>query len=281
MAESGVVDVVVEDEGEAVKVAKRCLAVLADRKMEVGHVREQEALRGVVPGNRLRVYDMRTIIDIIADFGTTVELQRQHAPSMITVLGAIGGRAIGIAANDPAVGAGALDGPGARKLVRFASLCKRRGLPLLTLCDTPGFMVGPDAERTGQARSFGDLFRCMADESLVILTVVIRKGVGLGAMAMAGGGFHQTRFTVSWPFGEFSGMGIEGAVRLGFRRQMEAIEAGPKRKEFFEAKVEEMLERGKAVNAAEFLEVDAVIDPADTRSWVIRGLDMLAGVPKL
>jgi acetyl-CoA carboxylase carboxyltransferase component len=175
-------------------------------------------------------------------------------------------------ANDPAHLGGAIDAPSADKLARFLRLCDAHGLPVVSLCDTPGFMVGPDAERTATVRHFSRLFVVGANLGVPLVAVVLRKAYGLGAMAMVGGGFRAPVATVAWPTGEVGAMGLEGAVRLGYRRELEAIEDPIARQQAFEELLAEHYERGKAVNAAAVFELDDVIDPADTRAWIVASL---------
>src|SRR5829696_8683953 len=175
--------------------------------------------------------------------------------------------AVGIVANDPTHLGGAIDSDGADKAARFMQLCDAYDLPILFLCDTPGFMVGPEAEKTAQVRHFSRMFVVGASLTVPFFTIVLRKGYGLGAQAMAGGSFHAPLFTVSWPTGEFGGMGLEGAVRLGFRRELDAIE-GEERERLFRELVDRMYEVGKAISTASYFEIDDVIDPAETRRWV-------------
>jgi acetyl-CoA carboxylase carboxyltransferase component len=191
---------------------------------------------------------------------------------MITALLRIDGAAFGLIANNPAHLGGAIDAPAADKAARFMQLCNTHGLPIISLCDTPGFMVGPDTERTAQVRHVCRMFVTGAALSVPVFCVVTRKGYGLGAMAMAAGGFHQTRFTVAWPSGEFGGMGLEGAVRLGYRRELEAELDPAARAALFDSLVARLYSEGQAINMASYVEIDAVIDPVQTRAWISRGL---------
>jgi acetyl-CoA carboxylase carboxyltransferase component len=194
---------------------------------------------------------------------------------MITALVRIEGKPFGLIANNPMHLAGAIDGPCADKAARIMQLCDAFGLPLISLCDTPGFMVGPEAEKTSLVRRVSRMFIIGGNLSVPVFTVVLRKGYGLGAQAMAGGSFHAPFFIVSWPTGEFGGMGLEGAVRLGYRKELEA-EPTPEAKEaLFQKMVAQSYARGKAINMAAYLEIDDVIDPADTRRWIMRGLNSM------
>ncbi len=270
--ENGVVDVAVEDEAEAVTVAKRYLGYfqgpLADYECA-----DQRELRHLIPENRLRVYDVRRVIDTLADTGSVLELRPGYGDGMITVLARIEGRPVGIVANNPVHLGGAIDSVGADKAARFMQLCDAFDVPLLFLCDTPGFMVGPEAEKSAQVRRFARMFVVAANVSVPFFTIVLRKGYGLGAQAMAGGSFKVPMFTVSWPTGEFGGMGLEGAVKLGYRNELDAIDDPQEREQTYQAMVQRMYDRGKGVSMAQAFEIDDVIDPADSRRWIMMALE--------
>jgi acetyl/propionyl-CoA carboxylase alpha subunit len=274
---NGVVDVVVRDEVEGAEVARRYLSYFQGALPE-GEVEydDQRRLRHLIPENRVRVYDVRRVIDGLVDTGSVLELRRDFGVGMVTALARIDGRPIGIIANDPTHLGGAIDADGADKAARLMQLCDAFRIPILSLCDTPGFMVGPQAEETATVRHFGRMFVTAANISVPIFTVVLRKAYGLGAQAMCGGSFKTTMFTVSWPTGEMGAMGLEGAVKLGYRKELAAIEDPEERKEVFERMVAEMYERGKALNVATHFEFDDVIDPAATRSWLRSGLESTA-----
>jgi acetyl-CoA carboxylase carboxyltransferase component len=268
---NGVVDVLVDDEAEAVAVARRYLSYFAgpDAPPAVGWTcADQGALRAVVPENRRRVYDVRAAVELLADTGTVLELRSGFARGMITALAMVEGRPLGIVANDPAHLAGAIDADGADKAARFLQLCDAFDVPLLFLCDTPGIMVGPDAERTGLVRHASRLFVVGASLSVPFGTIILRKGYGLGAQAMAGGSFKAPLFCVSWPTGEVGGMGLEGAVRLGYRKELAAIDDPDEREQAFQRMVDAAYEHGRALNSASHFEIDDVIDPADSRRWI-------------
>ena len=265
---NGVVDVVVADEAEAVAVARRYLGYFQGVQPEWAAV-DQRALRHVVPENRVRAYDIHAAIEALSDEGSVLELRAGFARGVVTCLVRIEGRPMGLVANNPRHLGGAIDAPAADKLARFLQLCDAHGLPVVSLCDTPGFMVGPDHERTATVRHFARLFVIGAHLRVPIVTVVLRKAYGLGAQAMAAGGFHRPAATLAWPTGEVGGMGLEGAVRLGFRRELEAIADPAERRELEEKLLADMYERGRAVNAAAAVELDDVIDPADTRRWIL------------
>ncbi len=265
---NGVVDLAVADEVEAVAAAQQYLGYFAG-PAEGGASPVQAALRDVVPEQRKRVYDVRRVIHGLADDGSVLELRSGYAPGIITALVRLDGLPVGVMANDPAVLGGAIDAPAADKAARFLQLCDGHDLPVLSLCDTPGFLVGPEAEETAQVRRFSRLFVTAQSITVPFVTVVLRKGYGLGAQAMAGGSFRAPLATLSWPTGEFGGMGLEGAVRLGFRRELEAIADPDERQAAFDAMVEAAYRHGQALNMAAHLEIDDVIDPAETRARVL------------
>lgn len=264
---NGVLDVTTADEAEAVAVAKQYLGYFAGPR-STWEAADQRLLRHAVPENRLRVYDVRSVVETLADTGSVLELRREFAPGMITALARVEGRPLGIVANNPVHLAGAIESDGADKAARFLQLCDAFGLPIVFLCDTPGMMVGPDAERTALVRHSSRLFVVGANLSVPCCTIVLRKAYGLGAIAMAGGSFHATRASVSWPTGEFFGMGIEGAVKLGYRRELEAIADPAERQAAFERMVAQLYDAGKATSIANDFGIDDVIDPAESRDWI-------------
>ena len=268
---NGVVDVLVDDEAAAVAVARRYLAYFQGAVSDWSCA-DQELLRGVIPENRLRAYDIRRVVDLLADEGSVLELRRGFGRGMVTSFARVEGRPIGIVANDPSHLAGAIDSDNADKAARFLQLCDAHDIPVLFLCDTPGIMVGPDAEATALVRHAARLFVTAGSLTVPFFTIVLRKGYGLGAMTMAGGGFHETMFTVSWPTGEFGGMGLEGAVRLGYRNELAAIEDVAERDRVFEEMVDRMYQKGKGLSAAMHFEIDDVIDPAESRRLIVTAL---------
>ncbi|HXC55828.1 MAG TPA: carboxyl transferase domain-containing protein [Rhizomicrobium sp.] len=267
---NGVVDIAVADEIEAIAVAKKYLAYFQG-PLTNWDAANQKELRHLIPENRLRVYESRKVIAALADTGSVLELRPDFAPGMLTALIRIEGAPFGLIANNPMHLAGAIDGPCADKAARFLQLCDAFGLPIVSLCDTPGFMVGPEHEKTALVRHVSRMFVVGGSLSVPIFTVVLRKGYGLGAQAMAGGSFHAPFFIVSWPTGEFGGMGLEGAARLGYRKELEAEPTPEAKEELFKKLVAQSYARGKAINMAAYLEIDDVIDPADTRRWILRG----------
>jgi acetyl-CoA carboxylase carboxyltransferase component len=269
---NGVIDVLVDDEAQAVAAARQYLSFFQGA-VSPWRAPDAEALRHVVPENRLRVYDTRAAMQGMADAGSLLHLRTGFGVGIHTALARIAGRPVGLMANNPLHLGGAIDADAADKAARFMQLCNAHGLPIVSLVDTPGFMVGPDTEATAQVRHVSRLFVAAAHLRVPLLSVVLRKGYGLGAMAMTGGGFHETLSTVAWPTGEFGGMGLEGAVRLGYRKELEALPEGPEREALFDQLLAQQYDNGSAINMAATLEIDAVIDPATTRDWLVAGLE--------
>lgn len=283
---NGVVDIAVGDEAAAVLTAKQYLsyfgesgtpraagvagdgAATDDEPTLDWSCADQTRLRDMIPENRRQVYDVRSVLETLADERSVLELRREFGQAMITALARIEGRPLGIVANNPGHLAGAIDADGADKAARFMQLCDAFDVPLLFLCDTPGIMVGPEAETAALVRHANRLFVTGANLTVPFATIVLRRGYGLGAQAMAGGSFKAPLFCVAWPTGEFGGMGLEGAVRLGYRRELDAITDPEERERAFEAMVARAYEQGKALNAATHFEIDDVIDPAESRRWV-------------
>jgi acetyl-CoA carboxylase carboxyltransferase component len=268
---NGVIDVLVEDEAAAVHAARHYLSFFQGRVSEWDWT-DPLALREAVPENRVRAYDVRTVMRGVADAGSLLELREGFGRSVLTALARIEGRPVGLLASNPAHLGGAIDADAADKAARFVQLCDVHGLPIVSLIDTPGFLVGPQAEAQAQVRHVSRLFLAAARKRVPWLAVVLRKAYGLGAMALAGGSLHAPMATAAWPTGEFGAMGLEGAVRLGYRKELEAQPEGPAREVLFERLLAEQVARGAALNIAQTLEIDAVIDPADTRDWLARGL---------
>jgi acetyl-CoA carboxylase carboxyltransferase component len=264
---NGVVDLRVADDQAAVAAAKRYLSYFHG-PVERFAVPDQSLLRAIVPEQRKRAYVVRKVLHGLCDESSVLELRDGFGAGMVTALARIEGKPLGIVANDPSHLGGAIDADAADKAARFLQLCDAFGLPVLFLCDTPGFMVGPDAERTATVRHFARLFTIGANLEIPFGTIVLRKGYGLGAQAMAGGSFKAPLFTVGWPTSEFGGMGLEGAVRLGMRRELDAIEDPEERERIFQATVAAAYEHGEGLNMAAYGEIDDVIDPADSRRWI-------------
>lgn len=268
---NGVVDIVAEDEAEATSLAKQLLAYfqgdLADWQCS-----DQSTIGTLLPADRRYTYDVRSIIHTLSDTDSFTELQRDHGSGIITGFIRIEGHAMGLICNDCKVLGGAIDSEASLKAARFMTLCKQFELPLLSLCDTPGFMVGPDSEAEAAVSKMPEMFTVGASLTAPLVTIFLRKAYGLGAMAMAGGSLASPRYSVAWPTGEFGAMGLEGAISLGFSKELAQVADEAQREVLFQNLLDQAYERGKATEAAAFLEIDAVIDPADTRSQVLRAM---------
>jgi acetyl-CoA carboxylase carboxyltransferase component len=264
---NGVIDIVVADDVEAVATARRYLSYFQG---PLPHAAEPDRLllRDAVPEDRLRAYDVRQVIHGLFDVGSVLELREAFGKGMITALARLEGRAVGVIANDPTHLAGAITSDGSDKAARFMQLCDAHGLPIVTLCDTPGMMVGPDVEATALVRHCSRLFVTGANVSVPMVSIVLRKAYGLGAQAMMGGSMKAPLACVAWPTGEFGGMGLEGAVRLGFRRELDSEPDEVAREQLFAEMVERAYANGKATSIASWFEIDDVIDPADSRRWI-------------
>ena len=275
---NGVVDLRVADDRAAVTAAKRYLSYFGEpAAAEAVRVPDQRLLREIVPERRRQIYDVRKVLDGLFDEDSMLELRRGFGAGIVTALARVEGRVLGVVANQPPHLGGAIDADGADKAARFMQLCDAFELPLLFLCDTPGFMVGPAAEKTATVRHFARMFVTGANLTVPTGTIVLRKGYGLGAQAMAAGGFKAPLFTVGWPTSEFGGMGLEGAVRLGMKRELEAIADPEERERVFEATVAAAYEHGQGLNMAAYGEIDDVIDPADSRRWIATLFDERTG----
>ena len=268
---SGVVDIAVADEAEAVRAARKYLSYFQG-SIRDWECADQRLLRKAIPENRLRVYDVRSVIETIADTESVLELRRHFGLTTLTAFIRIEGRTLGVVANNPMHLAGAIDSDGSDKAARFIKLCDAFDIPLLYLCDTPGIMVGPDIEKTGLVRHSSRMFLAGANVTVPFLTIVLRKAYGLGAIAMSGGAHDAALATVAWPTGEFGPMALEGAAKLGYRNELAAIADPAERKKRFDEMVATMYKRGKALNSAAHFGIDDVIDPADTRRWITGSL---------
>src|SRR5215831_9857264 len=275
---NGVVDILVKDEIAAVDTAKKYLSYFQG-PIAGWEAHDQRALRHAVPEDRKRLYDMRRIVHTIADTDSVLELREKFGIGIITALARIEGRPIGILANNPHHLAGAIDSDGSDKGARFLHLCDAFDIPVLNLIDCPGIMVGPQHERTALVRHCTRLFNVGANMTAPLFTVVVRKAYGLGAQAMLGAGSLVGFFCVAWPTAEFAGMNIEGAVKLGYRKELAAIEKPEARRAEFERRTGDACEQAKAVNAVVGGGIDDVIDPADTRRWIINSLKRLPPLP--
>ncbi|MCK1268911.1 carbamoyl-phosphate synthase large subunit [Bradyrhizobium sp. 49] len=276
---NGVIDVLVEDEAEAVKVAKRYLSYFQGR-LKDWREPDQRSLRHAIPENRRAPYDVRKIIDTLADEDSMLELRPRFGSAMVTALIRVEGRPLGVIANNcMSPTGGAVDSDAADKAARFMQLCDAFDIPLLTMLDVPGNMVGPEAEKTATLRHCGRLYMTGGNLSVPVFSVVLRKAYGLGALAMTGGGFQFPTFVVSWPTGEFADMGLEGRIKLGRRAELAAIKDVAARKARYEELLGQAYEWARAINGASVYEFDDVIDPADTRRWIAAGLECIPAVP--
>jgi acetyl-CoA carboxylase carboxyltransferase component len=276
---NGVVDILVADEREGARVARQYLSYFQGRVRD-WNCADQRLLRHAVPENRMRAYDMRALIATMADTGSVLEIRKGFGLGMITALIRVEGRPIGVVANNPMHLGGAIDSDAADKAARFMQLCDAHDVPLLYLCDTPGNMVGPEAEKTALVRHCGRAYVVGANVSVPTFMIITRKAYGLGAQAMGGGNLLIGAFCVSWPTGEFGGMGLEGKVKLGHQRRLAAIHDPAERLAEYERLVAAEYERGKALNVGSLYEVDDVIDPAETRKWIVAGLRAMPPAPK-
>jgi len=268
---NGVVDIEVADDAEAVAAARKYLSYFQGTA-EKWEAADPLRLRDLIPENNKRAYNVRNVIKALADTDSFLELRPKFGPGMITGFIRIEGKPFGLIANNCMHMAGAIEAEGADKAARLMQICQAHGLPVLSLCDTPGFMVGPEIEKRAQVRHVCRMFVIGSHLTVPYFTVVLRRGYGLGAMAMARGGFHESFFTAAWPTGEFGAMGIEGAIKAGFKKELEAVADPQAREKLYQQLVSELYKRGKAINIASYLEIDSVIDPADTRKWIMRGL---------
>jgi len=271
---NGVIDILAEDEADAVAIARQYLSYFQGTVAEWTSP-DQRLLRRIVPENRLRVYDIRELIRTLADEGSVLEIRPRFGATMVTAFLRIEGRPMGVIANNPKVLGGAIDSDGSDKAARFMQICEAFDVPILSLSDTPGMMVGPEIEKTALVRHCSRLFIIGANLTVPILSVFVRKSYGLGALAMTGGSYQASAFAVAWPTGEFGGMGLEGSVKLGYRNELAAIADPAERRAKFDEMVARAYEAGKAINRATSFFIDDVIDPADTRRWIMGALKSL------
>ena len=276
---NGVVDIAVADEREGARIARQYLSYFQGRVKD-WTCPDQRLLRHAVPENRMRAYDMRALIRTLADTGSMLELRSGFGLGMITAFIRVEGRPMGVIANNPLHLGGAIDSDAADKAARFMQLCDAHDVPLIYFCDTPGNMVGPEAEKTALVRHCARAYVVGANVTVPTFMVITRKAYGLGAQAMGGGNLLIGAFCVSWPTGEFGGMGLEGKVKLGHQRQLAAIADPAERLALYEKLVASEYERGKALNVGSLYEVDDVIDPAETRKWIVAGLKAMPPTPK-
>jgi len=276
---NGVVDLVAADDAAAVALARRYLSYFQGAVTDWEEY-EPSALRTLVPEQRLKSYRVHDVIETLFDVGSVLELRRDFGLGMITSLARIEGRPVGVVANNPLHLGGAIDADGSDKAARFMQLCDAHGIPIISLCDTPGMMVGPEAEKTAMVRHCSRLFVVGANVTVPFISIVLRKAYGLGAQAMMGGSTKAPLACLAWPTGEFGPMGLEGAVRLGLRRELAEISDEAEREREFQRLVDQLYENGKAINIASYFEIDDVIDPADTRRWLATLLESAPALPR-
>ena len=267
----GAIDVLVDDEEQATRLAKSLLGYFQG-DISDWDSSNQALAWDAMPDDRRYSYDVRKIINVIADTNTFIELQPDYGRAIVQGLARIEGKAVAIIANDTRVLGGAIDAQAADKAARFLKLCEKTQMPVVSFCDTPGFMVGPDSEKQGAVKAMSDMYIEGSKLSVPVVSILLRKGYGLGAMAMSMGSFFKPVYSAAWPTGEFGGMGLEGAVHLGFKRELEAAASEQERQALFDQLLAELYEKGKASEVAAFAEIDAVIDPADTRQVILRAL---------
>ena len=266
---NGAIDFLAKDEREATDIAKKLLAYFQGNN-ESFEVSEQNRLRELIPEDRKWGYPIRDIIEVICDKGSFLELRKNYGRSVVTGFFRLEGKPFAVIASDCQQLGGAVDAISAEKSSEFLTLCNEHDVPIVALVDTPGFMVGPESEEESAVTRMSKLFKVGSKLSVPLVAIYLRKAYGLGAMAMVGGSFHEPIYSASWPTGEFGGMGLEGAVQLGFKRELQAVEDSQEREILFDQLVASAYEKGKAIEAAAHLEIDAVIDPADTRKIILK-----------
>lgn len=277
-ARSGVVDLLVDDEGQAITAARKYLDFFGP-PLAQAEAPDPTPLRELVPENPRRAYNVRKAIEHIVDVGSTLELKPDYGKSVVTAFARLGGRTVGIMANQPIQLAGAIDSPASIKAARFVQICDAFDLPLLVMCDTPGLMVGPEAEKTGLVRHSARLLSALANATVPIMTVVLRKAYGLGRYVMGSRPFDPV-VLLAWPTVEYGGMGMEGAVNIIYKRQLEA-ETDPVRRATLQAELASKLkEENTAIKAAKRFNYDDIIDPVDTRAILLHTLDTVPQPPR-
>ncbi len=270
-ANNGVIDLVAEDEADATRLAQKVLSYFQG-DLASWKCADQNDLWSILPKDRRFAYDVRKIITTLADTDSFTELRPTYGRCIITGFIRIEGKPFGILCNDCRMLGGAIDSESSIKAARFIELCDRFGIGMVSLCDTPGFMVGPESEVDGAVRKMSELFLAGARARIPVVSIVLRKAYGLGAMAMVMGSFFRPVFSASWPSGEFGGMGLEGAVNLGFKKELDKAANPQQRKALFEKLVGDLYELGKATEVASYVEFDAVIMPERTREVILQAM---------
>jgi acetyl-CoA carboxylase carboxyltransferase component len=274
---SGVIDILVDDEAEAVAKARQYLAYFGPAGPP-GDAPNTRALRDVVPESARRAYDVRKVINLLADLGSVLELKPSYGRAVVTSLIRLGGRAVGVVANQPMVLAGAIDGPASDKAAHFIQVCDAFDIPVLILCDTPGLMVGPEVEKTGLVRRSARILTAPANATVPLMTVVLRKAYGLGYYVM-GSRPLDPALLVAWPTAEYGGMGLEGAVNIIYRRELDDAPDAERRSELHRTLTADLRRSNTALEVAARFGYDDVIDPADTRDILLRTLATLPAPP--
>lgn len=271
---NGTVDLLATDETHAALLAKRVVAYFQGplTDWQTPDEAAQVALRTLVPQQRQRSFDCLAALSGIADLGSELVLGEGYGMAVHTALARIEGRAVGVILSNCEHLGGAIDVDACIKLTRFLRLCQSRRLPVMSLIDTPGFMVGPEVEAQGQVRAAGELFWAAGALTTPCVAITIRRAFGLGAMALSGGGFHEPVFHAAWPSAEFGAMGLEGAVKLGFSKELAGAPNEAAHQALFDQLLSNQVAQGSAIRMAETLEIDAVIDPASTRACVVAAL---------
>jgi len=271
---NGVIDILVENEQQAAEMAKKCLLYfqgpLVDGQQST--YADQQALNQVLPEDRRFVYDVKVIINILADTDSFTEIKAQFGAAIITGFMHLQGHPVGVLASNCKVLGGAIDVEAGEKSSQFMYLCQQFSIPLVVLCDTPGFMVGPEHEERGAVRRLSQLFVAGSQLTVPLVAVVLRKCYGLGAQALLGGNTSQPSYTIAWPTGEFGAMGLEGAVKLGFKKELADVQDPTARKVLYEQLLAAQYQKGQAQEVASVLEIDAVIEPANTRQTLLLAL---------
>ena len=277
---TGVFDVLAEDERDATRLARQLLSYFQG-PVDAWRCADQNLLWDLMPADRRYTYDVRRIITTLADTDSFVEIRPHYGKTIITGLLRIEGNPFGLICNDCRVLGGAIDTQGAASAARFLNLCNDFALPVLSLCDTPGFMVGPESETEGAVRIMSDLFTAGARLRSPLVAIFLRKGYGLGAIAMTGGSFSRPIYSAAWPTGEFGAMGLEGAVHLGFKKELDAAASEAEREALFAKLIGALYDRGRATEAATHLEIDAVIEPQNTRGVILRAVGGVRAKPTI
>jgi acetyl-CoA carboxylase carboxyltransferase component len=274
----GLADLGVEDEDAAFAAARRFLSYLPGNARKPPPLvptadpadRGDEALLDVLPESARRAYDMRKVITGIVDIDGLFELKPTFAANIVTAFARLGGRPVGIIANQPLRTGGILDANACEKGAHFIALCDAFGLPLISLIDVAGFYIGSAAERTTLGRRSAKLTFEWAHASVPRVSVVIRKGFGFGYFAMNGGRAFDADACFAWPSAQICAMSIEGAIDVAFRKEyMAAADPQARRQEM----IEQTRSQTASIHAAEGFGVDDVIDPRTTRRRVIEIFD--------